>query len=118
MTMQVVSPNTTLTTLQKNGPSLLFVGVSWCGHCTRARPILEKVATAMGTVVPVKYIDADKAPKLAKQLSVSSFPTLILIDGQGKVLQPYEGPRTTDHILNYVCNGVGAGSYGFCTRLI
>ena len=66
------------------GPVLLDFFADWCGPCKTQGKVLhsvEKVAAESGTLM-IK-INVDEHPELAKQLNVSSLPTLMLVrDGQ------------------------------------
>ncbi len=95
------------------GPALLYVNVSWCGHCRAARPIMEKVSGVLGSQVPVYSIDGDARGDLAKALRVKGFPTIVYV-AQGGARYPYDGPRTVDAIASAVCHH--SEKYHFCSR--
>lgn len=92
--------------LQTIGPALLFVNVSWCGHCTRARPVMEKVSGVLGSIVPVYSVDGDDRSDLTKALGVKSYPTILYITPGGAkyTYAEYTGDRTVDGIASFVCN--------------
>jgi thioredoxin-like negative regulator of GroEL len=96
-------------TLRSIAPALLFVNVSWCGHCTRAKPLMEKVATALGSTVPVLSVDGDKNKALAQQLEVQSYPTILLATKEGAIT--FLGERTFDQIIGFVCSNGLKGDY-------
>lgn len=87
------------------GPVLLYVNVTWCGYCKTARPILEKVAQALGSVVPVYSVDGDARQAVAKSLGVKSYPTIVLI-GKDGARSTFQGERTMDAIVGFVCSKV------------
>ena len=74
-----------LATQGKSGaPVLLYVGVEWCGFCKQfdasiapVREVRDALKTAIKVKIKPDKNDADKA--LAKQLGVTSYPTLLLI---------------------------------------
>jgi thioredoxin-like negative regulator of GroEL len=105
-----------VTGLRAAAPCLVFVGVSWCGHCTATRPILEKVAQALGWTVAVYYVDAEKRIDLAESLNVSSFPTIFFANNDG--LFKFEGERTFEGLMGFVCEHTASGNYDFCTSLL
>lgn len=90
-------------------PSLLFVNVTWCPHCKDAKPLLDKVASALGHAVPVYSIDGDRNSALVKQLGVESYPTLLFVNQDG--IKKFAGERGFDSIIGFVCENSGEGSY-------
>lgn len=97
------------------GPALLFVNVDWCGHCKRARPIMEQVSGVLGSVVPVYDVNGEERPDLAKALGVRGFPTIIYVSEDGKPYR-YEGDRTQDAITSFVCHN-SASRHQFCSAV-
>ena len=83
-------------------PSILFIKAEWCGHCQRAKPVMERVAHALGTGVPVIAIDADTDEEAVKKLGVTSFPTIAIVDGAGHMFV-HEGERTVRSIVSSAC---------------
>lgn len=101
--------------LKTIGPALLYVNVSWCGHCRAARPIMEKVSGVLGSVVPVYSIDGTKRDDLVEALGVQGFPTIFYVSQAG-ALYKYEGERTVDHITSAVCQ-YSENRHPFCRRV-
>jgi len=59
---------------------LLDFTASWCGPCQRMAPIVEELAR-MG--YPVRKVDIDREPALAKRFAIQAVPTFVmLIDGR------------------------------------
>lgn len=50
----------------------------WCGPCKKMKPDLDRLAEAQKKRLTIIRIDADANPDLAKQLKVSSLPTLFV----------------------------------------
>lgn len=98
--------------LQAAAPSLVFVNVSWCKYCKEARPVLDKVASALGWNVPVYSLDADKNPDVAKELGVASYPTIFFASNDG--FRKFEGERTYDQLIGFVCESSTSNAYSFC----
>ena len=97
------------------GPALLYVNVQWCGHCRRAAPIMNQVAAAMGTAVPVISVDGDAHEAFVRTtLGVRSFPTILYIDPAGNT-RTFEGERTPQAIMDFVCQHAST-PHGFCRR--
>lgn len=99
--------------LRSAAPHLLFVGVEWCRYCQQAKPLLAKVSDTLGTAVPVYYANADKNKDLAKSLDVASFPTIFFVSNQG--IYKFEGDRTYNNLVGFVCEHSTSSSHAFCT---
>ena len=101
--------------LKTIGPALLYVNVSWCGHCRSTRPIMEKVSGILGSMVPVYSVDGDERDDLTAALGVKGFPTIVYIS-EGGAQYRYTGERTVDAISSFVCHN-SAERYQFCRRI-
>jgi thioredoxin-related protein len=71
-------------------PLALFFLASWCPHCTdlSTRTLPDPgVGSEMARFYDVMY-DADRGPgrDAAKRLGVDGFPTVLLLDGNGRVV--------------------------------
>lgn len=97
------------------GPALLFVHVEWCGYCREAKPVMEKVAATLGTIVPVFSVDGDQHKDLAKALGVASYPTIVYVNAEGKLFV-YKGERTYDSITSFVCHN-SSDRHEFCKAI-
>lgn len=60
------------------GPTLLDFGNNWCGHCSRARPLVD---AAMGEHPGVRHVRvADASGKrLGRSFRVKLWPTLVFL---------------------------------------
>jgi thioredoxin-like negative regulator of GroEL len=100
--------------LRAAAPSLVFVGVEWCRYCQQAKPIMNDVASALGTPVPVYFVDADKHKTLAASLGVKSFPTIFFVTDAG--IYTFTGERTVNNLVGFVCeHSNGSTAHSFCT---
>jgi thioredoxin-like negative regulator of GroEL len=101
--------------LSASAPSLIFVGVEWCKFCQQAKPIMNDTARALGTAVPIYYVDADKHEALSKALQVQSFPTIFYATDAG--VFKFEGERTVNNLVGFVCeHSTGSEAHSFCTK--
>ena len=58
-------------------------GSRFCAHC---RPAWEKIKPLQDEGFDVQYIDAFKKPFLAERYKVTSTPTLVILDGNKRVM--------------------------------
>lgn len=97
----------------KDSDKLIFVDVhtSWCGPCKEmARTTFQ--SDEVGKVFNKKFInlkidaetDAD-GPDLAKKYSVTAYPTLLFINGEGKLVKRLVGKQSEEKLLS-VANGL------------
>ena len=97
---------------RRDGPALLFFVLEGCPWCVRLKPVMNRVAATLGTVIPTYKVDSSS--KLASAFKVSGYPTIIYIDnmGSGSV---YKGERTVDAITGFVCTRT-ANRLSVCRR--
>jgi thiol-disulfide isomerase/thioredoxin len=82
-------------------PSIVFVKADWCGHCQRAKPEIDKLASLVGSVLPVYVADSEKHQAQIRKWGIQGFPTIFYADGQHMV--PYEGERSAQRIADWAC---------------
>lgn len=83
--------------------ALLFISAEWCGHCKRVKPELLRVSRITSSGFPIFILDADKNKELLQQMKVNSFPTIKHVLPSGLIDHKYEGVRTAEDILDYIC---------------
>jgi thioredoxin 1 len=77
---------------QLRGAVLLEFGTDWCGHCRRARPLVE---SAMAGHASVHHLKVEDGPgrALGRSFGVKLWPTLVFLrDGQehARLVRPVE----------------------------
>jgi len=76
------------------GITLLEFGSPWCGHCLRAKPLIEEVLSALPNVRHIKIADA-RGRRLGRSFGVKLWPTLVVLrDGQeiARLVRPNDAP--------------------------
>lgn len=91
----------------KESGQLIFIDcyTSWCGPCKRMAATAfkdEEVATVFNEQFINIKVEMEKdaeGPELARKYSVQGYPTLLVIDGNGKVVKKIVGGQTADGLL-------------------
>ena len=66
-------------------PIVVKAFATWCPHCTKMKPIFEKLESELGKKYIFSEFDVDKSPELTQQLNVVSLPTFIFIKNKKEV---------------------------------
>jgi thiol-disulfide isomerase/thioredoxin len=69
-------------------PILLDFHASWCGPCRQMRPAITQL---INKGYPIQSYDIDQSPAIAQRYRVSSVPTFIIVDRQGRALARTQG---------------------------
>lgn len=80
------------------GPVLLDFSASWCPPCQATKPEVAKLK-AQG--YPVRVVDVDESPGLAKRFRVSGIPTFIVVDTDGSELARTTGAKTAKELARF-----------------
>ena len=93
----------------KKNEQYIFIDAytSWCGPCKKMAATTFKNAE-VGALFNEKFInlkidveqDAD-GPELAKAYKVRAYPTLLIIDGDGKLIKTVLGFQTEDRLIAF-----------------
>lgn len=95
-----------------NKPGILLVYANWCGHCTRFKPVYQEINKILNTTrinAPLLALENEEMTdeNVVKKLNVRGFPTILFFDQNGVIMdKPYEGERTSQKILQELCNRV------------
>lgn len=71
--------------LGQGKPVLVKFGAPWCGPCVQSSPRFAELAAQCRHVFFIE-IDTEKDPKVGAENNITSLPTLVLYDGDGKEL--------------------------------
>jgi thiol-disulfide isomerase/thioredoxin len=89
-------------------PGILLVWATWCGHCTRFKPIYQELARKLGNdfqTAAIEHSELQKSPSLSSDLDVQYFPTIKFFDQHGKIIATYPDGEERDipTILKHIC---------------
>lgn len=88
------------------GTQVIIAKADWCGHCRKAMPEFEKLASASPLSLPdgsqavVKMVDADKDKAEMSALDVKGFPTILVMKGGKR--HEYGGERTYSGVVDFL----------------
>jgi thiol-disulfide isomerase/thioredoxin len=84
---------------------LVLFYIDSCGYCKDLKPQWEGAETQLPellTMVDCSKPDTDpNAKKIVEKYKITSFPRMAFFNN-GVIQEDYEGPRTTEDIVNYV----------------
>jgi len=85
----------------KGRKSLLLLHMEGCPHCVKLMPEWDKFTKMNNTSITTKAVEKDDDRALVKRYGVEGFPTILLLDSNGKKLDTYNGPRNAQGLLDY-----------------
>jgi len=90
---------------ESSGKKVVICKADWCGHCKKAAPEFDKMASSPmtlknGSNVDVQILDADKDKEDLKKYTVKGFPTILIVDGANQT--EYPGERTQEGVLEFL----------------
>lgn len=78
------------------GAVLLEFGASWCGHCTAARPAIDRVLDAHPDTRHIRIEDG-RGRRLGRSFGVKLWPTLVLLRDGSEVARGVR-PRSVQEV--------------------
>ncbi len=80
-------------------PALLELGSVGCKACKQMEPIIAALTEELRGKVDVSFTDVVKHPEVAKQYEITTIPTQVFIDADGKELFRHIGVFEKEEIL-------------------
>lgn len=87
--------------LTSHGICLIDFWAPWCGPCKTMNPILEGLSSKFGDRVKIAKVDIESNPKLAKDFSIRSLPTVVLMK-DGEVVRQMVGTQSLQKIVSEI----------------
>lgn len=87
--------------LNASGKVFVEFFATWCPHCQRMMPLVEKLAEIEKGKVPVYQVDIDKSPNLANEYAPNGFPTFIVFEN-GRIANESTGETTMENLENLI----------------
>jgi thiol-disulfide isomerase/thioredoxin len=80
-------------------PRIIDLYTSWCGWCKVFEPIFVQAQGKYGNLAQFERLNAELSPNkaLVKKYRVQGYPTILLLDGSGKLVKRIDGaPRSLE----------------------
>ena len=87
--------------IDTSGKVLVEFFATWCPHCQKEAPVVDKVASELEGVVPVYRVDIDKCPELAQTYAADGVPAFALFEG-GQMVARKMGEQPREELLSLV----------------
>lgn len=81
--------------------TIYYFTADWCQPCKRTRPIVEELNKDQ-SLAKFQIIDVDDNMDLASNFKVTSVPTFILLDGEGKEINRIIGGKTRKELEDFI----------------
>jgi len=74
-----------------NKPTVIDFYADWCGPCRQISPLFEELESEYGDSVQFRRVNVDANEQLAAQYGITSIPTFIFLDAEGRVVSSVTG---------------------------
>jgi thiol-disulfide isomerase/thioredoxin len=85
-------------TASRSAPTLLEFSATWCGPCQATRPEVERLKDEG---YPVRVIDVEESPSLAKRYKIVPIPAFVVVDSEGHELARRTGAATAKELARF-----------------
>jgi thioredoxin len=87
---------------KKGKPVMAKFYAPWCGACKMMQPAFEAVAAAYGDKVIFVEVNGEDQSELMGAYSINAYPTLVMIDAQGKKADQQTGALSKDALEEHI----------------
>jgi thioredoxin-like negative regulator of GroEL len=84
---------------------MIMFFADWCGYCQRAKDLWMKFRKVGGKKYIIAAVDTEKHKGLTRRFNVRSFPSIFIVDTDGKLI-PYQGQRDFFDLVLEMCKSV------------
>jgi thioredoxin 1 len=85
-------------TIIRDGVTLVDFWAPWCGPCRMQIPVLEQVASRLGSRARVTKVNVDQYPGLAGRFQITGIPTMLLFK-EGRLVQEFVGLQSAPALI-------------------
>lgn len=93
--------------LMSDTPVLVDFWAEWCGPCKLIAPVLDELASELGSKIKIVKLDVDENPDIARQHNVLGIPMLVMFKG-GKPVDSITGAQPKAVISRMINNSLDA----------
>jgi hypothetical protein len=77
--------------------NVMYFSADWCAPCKVFKPIVQQVSQELG--IGVNYINVDYDASYGEKYSITSIPTIIVLDNFGTVVYRNSGVLSKDQLI-------------------
>ena len=77
--------------------NVMYFSADWCAPCKVFKPIVQQVSQELG--ISVNYINVDYDASYGEKYSITSIPTIIVLDHSGTVVYRNSGVLSKDQLI-------------------
>ena len=98
---------------ERNGFMLIYSPT--CPPCINMASQFQKLAIKSNERIAIIAIDGQKYPEIYKKLpNVQGTPTMLFVNRNGEIGSEFNGQRTTEDMMKFICSNVSNNTSGFC----
>ena len=75
----------------------MYFSADWCAPCKVFKPIVQQVSQELG--IGVQYINVDYDASYGEKYSITSIPTIIVLDNSGTIVYRNSGVVSKDQLI-------------------
>ncbi len=87
--------------LKAEGPVVVDFWAEWCGPCKAMSPIVDELATELGTKVKMVKVNIDESPNAPTRYGVRGIPTFMVFKG-GELVDTRVGSMSKAQLADWV----------------